>query len=79
MIVLSADTDFTTMVALSGARTPSLVLLRSSDLLSCEVQAGLLMATLPLVAQDLDAGCVVSLSPTSLRVRPLPLRQPRLK
>lgn len=77
--ILSADSDFTTMVALSGARTPSLILLRSSDLLDANVQARLLLASLPRVVDDLESGCVVSLSPTRLRVRPLPLREPRVR
>jgi predicted nuclease of predicted toxin-antitoxin system len=73
-VIVSADTDFTTMLALTGQPSPSLILLRSADHLTPDEQAGLLVANIPAVAKDLDSGAVVSLSPSRLRVRPLPLR-----
>jgi predicted nuclease of predicted toxin-antitoxin system len=67
-VIVSADTDFTAMLAMSGAKCPSLVLLRSTDQLSPADQTGLLVANLPSVVADLEAGAVVSLSPTPLCV-----------
>jgi len=46
-VIVSADTDFVTMVALAGRTTPSVVLLRSADRLPPQDQAALLTANLP--------------------------------
>ncbi len=73
-MIVSADTDFTLMLAVSGATSPSLVLLRSADRLAPADQADLILVNLPTVLKELDAGAVVSLSTTRLRVRPLPIR-----
>ena len=73
-VIVSADTDFTLMLAVSGATSPSLVLLRSADRLAPADQADLIIVNLPTVLEELDAGAVVSLSTTRLRVRPLPIR-----
>jgi predicted nuclease of predicted toxin-antitoxin system len=73
-VIVSADTDFTIMLAVSGAKSPSLILLRSADRLAPVDQADLILANLPAVLNDLEAGAVVSLSTTRLRVRSLPMR-----
>jgi predicted nuclease of predicted toxin-antitoxin system len=75
--VISADSDFATILALGGHTAPSLVLLRSVNKLSPAEQADLLIANLPSITAYAAEGAVVSLSPTHLRVRPLPLRPPR--
>ena len=72
-VIVSADSDFATMLALGGLTVPSLVLLRSADHLAPVDQAALLLANLPTVADDLVCGSVVYLSPRHLRVRRLPL------
>jgi predicted nuclease of predicted toxin-antitoxin system len=71
--VISADSDFSTLLSLSGDNAPSLVLLRSTDQLKPPAQAALLLANLPTIEADLTKGAVVSLSATHLRVRFLPL------
>lgn len=73
--IISADSDFATMLALNGKRTPSLVLFRSADALSPTEQAALLVANLPTVEEELQGGAVVSISRSHLRVRRLPLQQ----
>lgn len=73
-VVISADSDFATLLALGGLVSPSLVLLRSADHLTPDGQADLLSTNLPAVEKELTAGSVVSLSQHHLRVRPLPLR-----
>ena len=72
--IISADSDFTTLLALSHGVAPSLVLLRSGDQLRPDAQAALLAANLPAVAGDLARGAVVSISTAHVRVRRLPLR-----
>lgn len=74
MSVISADSDFAELLALSGHTAPSLVLLRSADALTPDDQAELLRRNLPNMETPLEEGSVVSLSPTHLRVRRLPLR-----
>ncbi len=71
--IISADSDFTTLLALSRGTAPSLVLLRSGDQLKPPTQAALLLANLPALETDLAFGVVVSLSSAHLRVRRLPL------
>jgi len=73
--VISADSDFATLLALSRGTAPSLVLLRSSDRLKPPAQAALLLANLGALETDLLQGVVVSLSTTHVRVRRLPLGQ----
>jgi hypothetical protein len=38
-----------------------------------EALAGLLLANLPPIADDLDHGCIVVIGDDSLRIRPLPI------
>jgi hypothetical protein len=63
------------MLALTGMVAPSLILLLSADHLNPTEQAHLLLANLPAVLQDLDIGCVVSISRNHLRVKSLPIRR----
>lgn len=74
-VIISADSDFATMLALTGMVAPSLILFRSTDHLSPTEQAHLLLANLPAVLQDLDSGCVDSISQNHLRVKSLPIRR----
>lgn len=72
-ILVTADSDFAAMLALGGARLPSVVLLRSADHLRPPEQAALLAANLPTVGEDLERGAIVSLTSRHLRVRELPI------
>jgi predicted nuclease of predicted toxin-antitoxin system len=72
-VIVSADSDFATMLALGGMTVPSLILLRSASHLSPSEQATLLLANLSTVVADLASGSVVSLSTSHLRVRRLPM------
>jgi predicted nuclease of predicted toxin-antitoxin system len=73
LVIISADTDFGELLAVSGAARPSVVLLRSADRLTPDQQATLLIANLPAVAAELDSGAAVSIARGRLRVRPLPV------
>ncbi|MCE5291819.1 MAG: DUF5615 family PIN-like protein [Nocardiaceae bacterium] len=73
-VVVSADSDFATLLALSRGMAPSLVLFRSADHLTPVEQTALLAANLPTVTTELESGAVVSISREHLRVRLLPLR-----
>ena len=72
-VIITADSDFPMLLALRRATMPSVVLLRHVTHLPPDAHRALLQANLPLVRQDLEAGAVVSLSPTRMAVRDLPL------
>lgn len=74
-VIISADSDFATMLALTGMTAPSLVLLRSAEHLNPTEQAYLLLANLPAVLQDLDSGYVVSMSRNHLHGKSLPIQR----
>lgn len=73
LTVISADSDFASLLALSRGSAPSLVLLRSADHLSPREQAQILIANLPGVEGELVAGSVVSIVRGHVRVKRLPL------
>jgi len=72
-IVITADSDFPMMLALRRATTPSVVHLRHINELALHAQSALLVANLPTVLNDLNKGAIVSLSPTRMAVRGLPI------
>jgi predicted nuclease of predicted toxin-antitoxin system len=73
-VIISADTDFGTLLAMSGATRPSVLLLRLTSPRRLESLAALVRANLPAVMDALEAGAVVVLEDGRVRVRTLPLR-----
>jgi predicted nuclease of predicted toxin-antitoxin system len=72
-VLVSADTDFGALLAASHASQPSIVLVRRVIGRRTEVLANLLLANLPAIVGDLDAGCVAVIGEESMRIRPLPI------
>ena len=72
-MLITADSDFSMLLAARGAVGPSVVLLRHVAELPWPVHLALLVDNLPSVLHDLEAGAVVSLSPTRMAVRRLPI------
>lgn len=72
-VLVTADSDFTNLLAARASTAPSVVLLRHVAELAWREHEALLVANLPSVLADLRGGAVVSLSPTRLAVRRLPI------
>ena len=73
LIVVSADTDFATLLARRSVPKPSLILFRGEGSRRPETLAALILSNLPQLAEALTAGCIVTIEPARLRVRPLPI------
>jgi predicted nuclease of predicted toxin-antitoxin system len=71
-IVITLDADFHALLALAGARTPSVVRIRIEGLRD-EALAALIQRVIALAEADLQRGSVVTVTETSIRVRKLPL------
>ncbi len=72
-IIISADTDFGTILALRNSTRPSYVLLRRTQGLSAEEIAELLSTNLPTVREELETGAIAVFTNENLRIRQLPL------
>jgi predicted nuclease of predicted toxin-antitoxin system len=72
-IIVSADTDFGTILALRRSAEPSVVIFRRSSGRRPSEQAMLLLEQLPRVADALEGGNVVVIEEDRLRIRALPI------
>ena len=71
-VVVTLDTDFHALMALSGATSPSVIRIRIEGL-RAEAMTRLLKKTLQSCMKDLEAGALVSVQPGRMRLRQLPL------
>ena len=71
--LVSADTDFGTILAQTSAARPSVVIFRRMTRRRPSDQAALLLANLSEISAALDEGCVVFIEEGRIRVRSLPI------
>ena len=71
-VLISGDTNFGALLALSGETSPSVILFRARNRPSAEDQASVILDHIEDLAGDLAAGAVV-VTDERLRVRRLPL------
>ncbi len=72
-ILISADTDFGTILALRKTPKPSVILFRLSTRRYPDRQIRLLLANLKELSADLARGCIAVFEDTRIRVRRLPI------
>jgi predicted nuclease of predicted toxin-antitoxin system len=70
--LMSADSDFSTILAVQEAERPSFILFREPDLRLAQDYIQLLLPVLAALKPELDAGCVAVFRRGRLRVRKLP-------
>ena len=70
-IIVSADTDFGTILTFRQQRLPSVIIFRHPSLRRPEMQARLLLENLPGFSDDLAHGAIVILRQDRIRVRRL--------
>jgi len=71
-IVVSADSDFSAILAAQEAERPSFILFRETNLLVARDYIDMLLPALPMLQPELLAGCVAVFRNSRLRVRKLP-------
>ena len=74
-VLLTHDLDFSRILALTGGRSPSVILLRTHRLLPSD-SADTLVEVLHRHAAEIETGSLVVVSPDRYRVRLLPLLPP---
>jgi len=73
-VIVSADTDFGTLLALRGVCKPSLILYRRQTGYLPEKQVELLLENLERIQNSLEKGAVVVFEQERIRIRPLPIQ-----
>jgi hypothetical protein len=70
--VVSADSDFSAILAAQEAERPSFILFRETNLLVARDYIDMLLPALPMLEPELLAGCVAVFRNSRLRTRRLP-------
>jgi predicted nuclease of predicted toxin-antitoxin system len=73
LVVVSADTDFATLLAIRSASKPSLILFRGQGSRMPQALSRLILENEPQLRDALVAGSIVTFEPSRIRVRRLPI------
>ena len=76
-ILVSADSDFGALLALTRTKKPSVILVREALIARPEECVSLLVANLPNLASNLERGCIVVFRGGRIRLRCLPISPER--
>ncbi|MDQ7027735.1 MAG: DUF5615 family PIN-like protein [Anaerolineae bacterium] len=73
-VIVSSDTDFGMLLAIRQSKKPSIILLRLFGTMQrASEQVALIDNNLPNIKVHLDAGCIVVIEPSRIRIRLLPI------
>jgi len=73
-IVFTHDLDFGSMLAVTGAETPSVIQVRTQDVLPASIET-LIISALRQFESELEQGALVTVDQAQSRVRILPIRR----
>jgi predicted nuclease of predicted toxin-antitoxin system len=74
-VIVSADTDFGSLLALRAAAKPSVILFRGAPAKQPEAQLRMILDNLARIGQTLEQGGVVVFEEARVRVRSLPIQE----
>ena len=74
LVLITNDLDFSAILAASGGASPSVVQIRTQDLLS-DVVVSIVAKALDAHREDIERGALLSIDEAGTRVRVLPLRR----
>jgi len=72
-VIVSADTDFGALLALRESVSPSFILFRKTTGVRPSVIASQLLDLLSRYRQEIDAGCILTVTNDLIRIRQLPI------
>ena len=72
-ILVTADADFGTLLAVRSSQQPSVIQFRGEGSRKPDALARTLLANLPQLVDSLENGCIVTFEPARVRVRLLPI------
>ena len=76
-VVVSVDSDFAMLLAVSRRSKPSFILFREAAIIRAQDYASRILESLPSLEAELEAGCVVTFRRGRIRVRSLPFAGPQ--